>query len=644
MAYVKISQLPAATALTGAEELPLVQSGVTKRASITAAQTVTATGSTTPRTLATRFAEVANVKDFGALGDGSTNDSTAINAALASGAKIVFMPYGIYRVSSQLLMYLSGTTLVGQTGTIIKQTDNMATGFTTIRIRGSNCTVKDIIFDGNNAAPAVSGDNTGVNIDTNSGTISHLVFERVRLQNFNSYGIFAFAAGTLNYLDFIQCEFETFTNTAFIPPAAIQIVQPLTSYVRVANCTFRDLTGCGAAFRSVNNTDIVDQITMTGCIFDHQQYDYTSIGVEVLNGRNVTFAGNSFKNARMGLSFNGENIAVAGNVFRNHTSYCIEAGTSKGLAVSGNTFEDFQYGIISYYGARDNAVTGNTFLNALPGATSAGNLGWAWQMSGTGAPQDYTKMVFSNNVVKNCSGIRLTRNVDTQVTGNIFETTSTDNQCVVQFDSALTSGAVISNNIFRTSVDLGSTSSGYVRFQGTGVRVAGNVFTSTTASPNVAAAVCNVASGTLTNCSVEDNLIINYDTGVRLNAGSPTVSACNISNNTYKTVTATFGVPATGVAVHELTSGSFTAFGDVAATLSAKSSRFNRWQNTLTANRTVTLETTDAYRGQTLHVTRSGAGAFNLDVGGLKTLTAAGQWCTVVYSGSAWVLVAYGAL
>lgn len=59
---------------------------------------VLATGSTTPRTLYDRFADVVNVKDFGAKGDGVTDDTDAFEAAAQSG-KAVFVPEGSYNVS-----------------------------------------------------------------------------------------------------------------------------------------------------------------------------------------------------------------------------------------------------------------------------------------------------------------------------------------------------------------------------------------------------------------------------------------------------------------------------------------------------------------------------------------------------------------
>lgn len=62
---------------------------------------VTSTGSTTTRTLADRFADVVNVKDFGAIGDGITDDTNSIQLALDS-ASCIYFPEGYYKVTATL--------------------------------------------------------------------------------------------------------------------------------------------------------------------------------------------------------------------------------------------------------------------------------------------------------------------------------------------------------------------------------------------------------------------------------------------------------------------------------------------------------------------------------------------------------------
>lgn len=70
-----------------------------------------------------------------------------------------------------------------------------------------------------------------------------------------------------------------------------------------------------------------------------------------------------------------------------------------------------------------------------------------------------------------------------------------------------------------------------------------------------------------------------------------------------------------------------------------------RHTGTLTANRAVTLSTSNAYPGARFRITRTGGGGFTLDVGTgpLKSL-ATNTWADFVYDGSAWYLSAYGAL
>jgi hypothetical protein len=64
---------------------------------------VTATGSTTARTLQDRFADLASVKDFGAVGDGVADDTAAIQAAItASYGQTLYIPSGTYKISSTI--------------------------------------------------------------------------------------------------------------------------------------------------------------------------------------------------------------------------------------------------------------------------------------------------------------------------------------------------------------------------------------------------------------------------------------------------------------------------------------------------------------------------------------------------------------
>jgi len=107
MANVKISQLPAATSpLDSTVEMPVVQGGVTKRAPVNTIGFLQSAAGAVLRTVQAKLSDLLTVTDFGAVGDGVTNDTTAITAADAASGKI-YSPRGVYDTT------IASTTLRG---------------------------------------------------------------------------------------------------------------------------------------------------------------------------------------------------------------------------------------------------------------------------------------------------------------------------------------------------------------------------------------------------------------------------------------------------------------------------------------------------------------------------------------------------
>ena len=89
---------------------------------------VVSTGSTTERDLEDRFSEVVNVKDYGAKGDGTTDDTAAIQAAVDTEAGRIFLPAGRYKMDSIVYVWPDSSNMVieGEAGTVLLPRENNA--------------------------------------------------------------------------------------------------------------------------------------------------------------------------------------------------------------------------------------------------------------------------------------------------------------------------------------------------------------------------------------------------------------------------------------------------------------------------------------------------------------------------------------
>ena len=195
---------------------------------------VTPTGATTARTLADRFAEVFNVLDFGAKGDGVTDDAAAIQAAIdaceAAGGGTVWCPAGTYLITATLLIDDNGVRLVGDGGSSLggaTQTQVIDNASTVIRwdsgTAGSVCIkfatpagaseigrkgggIKDLLVDGDLTAT------DGIETITWDGAL----FENVAVVDMANGG-FGWSLGTLGaaIADNTSSQHNTFINCGY---------------------------------------------------------------------------------------------------------------------------------------------------------------------------------------------------------------------------------------------------------------------------------------------------------------------------------------------------------------------------------------------------------------------------------------------
>jgi len=109
----RIKSLGTPTATTDATTKTYVDALVNNTALGPAPTGLIATGSTTSRTLADRWGERLNVKDFGAVGNGVTDDTAAIQAAVnAAAGSVLTVPEGTYLIGAVVIG--NGVTVQGQ--------------------------------------------------------------------------------------------------------------------------------------------------------------------------------------------------------------------------------------------------------------------------------------------------------------------------------------------------------------------------------------------------------------------------------------------------------------------------------------------------------------------------------------------------
>lgn len=328
---------------------------------------IRAAGSSTARSLEERFAETLNIKDFGAVGDGQSDDGAAIQEALdrASQGGTVFVPPGVYNIGSTTLHMDGSPRLLGSgmTRSVIKYTGdlvalkvNSGRGTTT-----HGWTIADLGIDGaQRGGVGIALGQTATSPLSAGGRVERIMvtgFKRAQLQleasqivsvvasQFSAYnrtgdGIEVIGTGNTNTL-------TSFTSCKFIESRRGAKVE---QYVDLSfhNCQFEQNDEEGLLVRKLAGTAVTRHLTIANNYFENNnrahareagkaQLKVTSLAAG--GHSSVNIIGNFFQNGinaeHFGMSLGKGHFLVEDNDFNGHSSGQLHAEDSAACSVVG---------------------------------------------------------------------------------------------------------------------------------------------------------------------------------------------------------------------------------------------------------------------------------------------------------------------
>jgi hypothetical protein len=335
------------------------------------AAVVMPSGASTHRKLSQRFADIINVLDFGAAGDGVTDDTVAIqnaiNAAQSHGGH-VFLPAGTYRVSSLTISGaftlrgagINATTLLSVTGTAQPMLQIRLTGGTQYD-RHRPVEIEQLTLQGNKNDAA--GDNVTHGVDFQAASINprydFVFFRNVQINQFPGNGVNG--VSWQGAASFINCSLY---NNKYVCLAANSCLDWTFS-----GCDFGEagqycvvLSGCsGFVFNGGGiYSSQGDGILLYGASSNNTHNSFIGVSIDNNNGNGVRYNVNSnTNNAFISCNFQQNSRSGSGG----GSDFYVVSGAGSGLSIVNCRFD-----FTNNDSASSNTKYNIEFQDATPGA------------------------------------------------------------------------------------------------------------------------------------------------------------------------------------------------------------------------------------------------------------------------------------
>ena len=456
-------------------------------------------------TVQAKLRESVSVKDFGAKGDGTTDDTAAIKLALTYGTgKVILFPSGVYIVDGSLLELKSETTIIGYGATLKLKAGTYATtqyflgtatGITydAAISRFKNITILGIEIDGNISNVTLTGSAGcyGINIyQTDLSVVRDVIIKNLAGTSGTGYGlVFSYSSNivadnvTIDRTDrqniivwetldanIVNCSLKDSYFRECILISSNSPVLYQNSYARINGCkcdnTLNPTTDTHVVRFSGFGSGIIESCEILGSTNAVAQVE----GIYIVNGvdQRVTIANNRIKNCYSAIfietTASGKDALISGNDIFDCTNGIRINATIDNISVC-NNFVTVTDSPLYINGAFYQNISGNSFsggsvassiINSSSGGLGAtvvnGNL---WE-SITSA--SYVVLISATGVVPVVSG-----NTVANSTANIIK--SVPNSIFVGntggvVDGVATSGVIVKRSTTANRPTLGSTDIG----------------------------------------------------------------------------------------------------------------------------------------------------------------------------------------
>ena len=267
----------------------------------------------TTRTITDKLRDALSVRDFGAVGDGTQDDTASIIAAITAAAgKSLYLPRGTYIVTAttaryQILPVYANTTIYGDGPQTIIKVKSSSGSYSTLFYPGSNCSFHDLTIDQNStgnpqisSADAIAHPRFLIALDN---TASNLSVDHVTFKDINSINTIYTAGSNANI-----------TNNFFLGIGGGAYAHDHSTlyiageYATIANNFFqasaRQANGAGAAIETHGG-----HMSVTGNVIYNMNGGMNITGATHTDSMDITVTGNSIYGGISGISLWGVQYA-----------------------------------------------------------------------------------------------------------------------------------------------------------------------------------------------------------------------------------------------------------------------------------------------------------------------------------------------